>query len=113
MAEFPMTTTTSGAVVISPQGRLNVVAASALREQLRDQVSSGNIRLVVDMSGVDLIDSAGLSALISGLKDARQAGGSLHITQPSKQVRHLLTLTNLNRVFEPCDATDGTVSGPT
>ena len=113
MAEFPMTTTASGAVVISPQGRLNVGAASALREQLRDQVSSGNLRLVVDMSGVDLIDSAGLSALISGLKDARQAGGSLHITQPSKQVRHLLTLTNLNRVFEPCDATDGTVSGPT
>ena len=113
MTEPPITTTSSGEVVISPLGRLDMVAAPLLREQLRTQVQRGNINVVVDLSGVDLIDSAGLSALISGLKAARQAGGGLRITRPSKQVRSILKLTNLYRVFEPSDTADGAHSEPT
>lgn len=83
-----------------------MVSAAAFRAQLRAEVQSGNIRLVVDLSGVDLIDSAGLSALVSGIKAARQAGGSLHVTNPSEQVRAILRLTNLHRVLESLDPTD-------
>ena len=107
MTEPLITTTSSGEVVVSPRGRLDMVTAPNLREQLRTQVQRGNIDVVVDLSGVDLIDSAGLSALISGLKAARQAGGSLRIVRPSKQARSILKLTNLHRVFEPFDAADG------
>lgn len=109
MDAFPKTTT-SDALVIFPHGRLIGAAASELREQLRDEVSRGTTRLVVDMSGVDVIDSVGLSALISGLKTVRQAGGSLHIIHPSKQVRYLLTLTNLHSVLEAHVETSGTDS---
>ncbi len=112
MTEPPITTTPSGEVVISPHGRLDMVTAPLLREQLRALVQRGNIHVVVDLSGVDLIDSGGLSALISGLKAARQAGGSLRIVRPSKQARSILKLTNLHRVFEPFDAADGAHSDP-
>lgn len=112
MTEYPITTTPSGAVVIAARGRLDAVSAPILREQLRASVQSGNIRLIVDLSGVDLIDSAGLSALISGLKAARQAGGSLHILHPSKQVRSILKLTNLHRVLEPYEPADGDSNEP-
>lgn len=44
-----------------------------LRKELRDLVDEGRIRLVVDLSGTEFIDSSGLSALISGLKAARQS----------------------------------------
>jgi len=87
-------------VVLCPNGRLNMASAPGLRDELHAQVESGNVHLVVDLSAVDLIDSAGLSALISGLKAARRAGGSLYIAQPSKQVRAILKLTSLNRVLE-------------
>lgn len=105
-SESPIEKTASGAVVISPRGRLNMVAAPALREQLRSQVECGNIALVVDLSGVDFIDSAGLGALISGLKAARQAGGSLQIARPSTQAKAILKLTTLDRVLELCDPAD-------
>ena len=82
-------------------GSARMVTAPVLREQLHTQVQRGNLDVVVDLSGVDLIDSSGLSALISGLKAARQAGGSLRIARPSKQARSILKLTNLHRVFEP------------
>ena len=112
MTEAPITTTSSGAVVISPVGRLDMVTAPLLREQIRAQVQLGNSDVVVDLSGVELIDSAGLSALISGLKAARQAGGSLRVARPSKQARSILRLTNLHRVFEPFEHADGARSEP-
>ena len=96
----------SDALVISPRGRLDLVSAPSLRKQLHTEVQRGNTRLIVDLSGVDHIDSAGLSALISGLKAARQAGGSLSITKPSTQVRRILKLTNLHRVLESDDHAD-------
>ncbi len=86
-------------VVVQPTGRLNMVAAPRLREQLRDLVDSGSRRLVVDLSTTDFVDSSGLGALISGLKSARQAGGDLRIAAPNAQVRSVLSLTRLDRVL--------------
>ncbi|MGN6972621.1 STAS domain-containing protein, partial [Neisseria sp. P0009.S001] len=82
-------------------GWLNMVAAPDLREQLRSLVQSGSARVVVDLSGVESIDSSGLGALISGLKAARNAGGDLRISGPNTQVMAVLELTNLNRVLKP------------
>ncbi len=52
--------------VVQPTGRLNMVAAPRLREQLRDLVENGSRRLVVDLSTTEFIDSSGLGALVSG-----------------------------------------------
>jgi anti-anti-sigma factor len=92
--------------VVRPDGRLNMVAAPALRKQLHDLVADGNARVVVDLSATDFIDSSGLGALISGLKVARQAGGDLRIAAPTRQVVTVLELTNLNRVLRAHDSAD-------
>ncbi|MBX9920794.1 MAG: STAS domain-containing protein, partial [Mycolicibacterium frederiksbergense] len=70
MSQFPVRTESSGVVVVTPAGRLNMVAAPTLRKELHAIVESGQTRLVVDLSEVDFIDSSGLGALISGLKVA-------------------------------------------
>lgn len=113
MSERPTEISGDGDVLISPRGALDMVSGPVLRDELHAHIQSGSSRLVVDLSGVELIDSAGLSALISGLKAARQAGGSLRIAHPSKQVRHLLKLTNLDRVLGPYDSEGGTPHGST
>ena len=99
MSRFPTRTIESGVVVVRPEGRLNMVAAPALRKELNGLIESGATRVVVDLSGVEFIDSSGLGALISGLKAARQAGGDLRIARPTKQVSTVLDITNLNRVL--------------
>ncbi|MCG7580222.1 STAS domain-containing protein [Mycolicibacterium sp. OfavD-34-C] len=99
MGQFTHQTLNSGVVVIKPAGRLNMVAAPSLRKELHALVDNGNTRVVVDLSGTELIDSSGLGALISGLKVARQAGGDLRIAAPTRQVVTVLELTNLNRVL--------------
>lgn len=99
-------------VVIKPDGRLNLAAAPALRQQLHRLIQDGNARLVVDLSGVSTVDSSGLGALISGLKSARQAGGDLRIAAPGQQVSAVLELTNLNRVLIIAVSAESAFDGP-
>ena len=107
MSQFDQRTMESGVVVVRPTGRLNMTAARMLREELHAVVESGGTRVVVDLSGIEFIDSSGLGALLSGLKAARQAGGDLHIAAPTRQATTVLKLTNLNRVLRVQPSPEG------
>jgi anti-sigma B factor antagonist len=97
--EFTVRELGQGVAVLRPAGRLNMVSAGRLRELVASTVAGGSPRLVVDLAGVEFIDSSGLGALISGLKTARQAGGDLRIAAPNEQVSLVLKLTNMERVL--------------
>lgn len=113
MAGWPTRSVASGAVVLRPEGRLNMAAAPELREQLDGLVRAGSTRLVVDLSAVDSIDSSGLGALISGLKAARQRGGDLRVAAPGEQATAMLELTNLNRILKSYESPDRAFDEPT
>ena len=85
--------------VLRPTGRLNMVAAPALKDLVAEHVAAGRDRIVVDLAEVIFIDSSGLGALIAGLKTTRLAGGDLRIAQVPQQVMTVLRLTNLDRVL--------------
>lgn len=89
----------SGAAVVLLAGRLDSSIASELRENLHDLVRAGHVRVVIDLSETESIDSSGLGVLISGLKAARRAGGDVFITAPSRQVTAILELTGLDRII--------------
>ena len=104
-----METRTEGdATVLICQGRLNMVAASRLKSRVDEVIANGSPRIVVDLAGVEFIDSSGLGALVSGLKTARQAGGDLRLARAGEQVRTVLSLTNLDRVLRSHDTVPST-----
>ena len=82
-----------------PQGRLDLTTAAVLDRHFSDLVGKGHTRLVVDLSDVELIDSSGLGALVSGFEAARASGGDLKIMSPSEQAALVLELTNVNRLL--------------
>ncbi len=92
--------------VVRPHGRVDAESAPQLRSTLREVVDSGAVLLVVDLSQVTFMDSAGLSALVSGLKAARLKEGLLAIHRPNDQIRTALRLTMLDRVFRTFDDMD-------
>jgi anti-sigma B factor antagonist len=98
-------------VVLSPEGKFNLVAAPPLKERIDDLVATGKNHLVVDLAAVDFIDSSGLGALIGGLKAARQAGGDLRIAGAATQVQAVLKLTNLDRILTPFASVDEALHG--
>lgn len=93
----------SGVAVLKLEGKLNMVSAPHLRQEVHSAVAAGNTKVVIDLSAIDFIDSSGLGALINGLKSTRQAGGDLRIAGPTEQVRLVLELTNMDRVLNAYD----------
>ncbi len=89
----------NGATVIAPTGRLDVAGAPALKDAIAEIVSNGPPRVVIDMEGVTFVDSTGLGSVISALKQIRGSQGQLRLAAPNQQVRVVLELTTLDRVF--------------
>jgi len=97
--------------VLRLRGRLDMLSAGSVRERLREVVAGGRHHLVVDLSGVSFVDSSGLSALISGLKQSRQAGGDLRLVNPAQQARLVLQVTALDRVMRPYGSVSEAAAG--
>jgi anti-sigma B factor antagonist len=74
--------------------------APAYRHAIRDVIDGGRVRIVMDMTGVEFVDSSGLSVLISALKSARKVGGDVSLSGPSAEVQALIELTRLHHLFE-------------
>ena len=91
---------------MTPSGRLDLPAAPGLSRQLLGLVDAGHIRVVVDLSEVDLIDSSGLGALVTGFEAARENGGDLKIMSPGEQPTLVLELTNVNRLLRTVTSVD-------
>ena len=89
----------NGVTVLAPTGRLDVAGAPALKEAIGDLVRNGPAKVVIDMEGVSFVDSTGLGSVVSGLKQLRNAQGELRLAAPNQQVRVVLELTTLDRVF--------------
>jgi anti-sigma B factor antagonist len=90
----------NGVAVVRFTGRLDFVLAPTARERLAQSIASGYRQLVIDLSGVDFVDSSGLGVLIDGTRKTRDAGGDLYIADPHDQVRLLMALTGLERIIQ-------------
>ena len=89
----------SGATVVAPTGRLDVAGAPALKDAISEVVKNGPPKIVIDMEGVSFVDSTGLGSVIAALKQIRGSQGELRLAAPNQQVRVVLELTTLDRVF--------------
>ena len=85
--------------VVVVGGEIDVYTAPKLREQLIDLVSSGQYHLVVDMEGVEFLDSTGLGVLVGGLKRVRAHEGSLRLVCTQERILKIFRITGLTKVF--------------
>ena len=106
--DLSLSTRTEGdATVVVVGGEIDVYTAPKLREQLIDLVSSGNYHLVVDMEGVDFLDSTGLGVLVGGLKKVRAYDGSMELICSQDRLLKIFRITGLAKVFTIHDSEAG------
>jgi anti-sigma B factor antagonist len=89
-----------GAVVLHCQGRIIFGLEARTLTEIVSEVLPSARRMVVDLSGVEIVDSAGLGELVLLHMWAEAAGYVLKFASPRNSVRHLLELTNLVAVFD-------------
>lgn len=95
--------------IVVPPTRFDAVAAQSLRAEIHELVRSVSPRVVVDLADVEFVDSAGLAALISGMKQARRRGGDLRLVAPRHpDAVRIFDLTCLTDVFAYVDSAAGT-----
>jgi anti-sigma B factor antagonist len=80
------------------RGELDLAAVPVLREHVRAAAARRG-HVVIDLSGVEFIDVAGLCALTALTKEAREQGWWLDLRQPSLSVRRLVRLTCAQELF--------------
>ncbi len=85
-------------VVVALRGELDVEDAASAASALI-ALAARNCQIIVDLAGLEFIDSSGLAALVLARRHARQAGGDLLLSAPQRQVLRLLTVTRLIEVF--------------
>src|SRR3954454_17995298 len=93
------TRTVGDRTIVEVGGEIDVYTAPKLREQLVELVNDGSYHLVVDMEGVDFLDSTGLGVLVGGLKRVRAHEGSLRLVCNQERILKIFRITGLTKVF--------------
>jgi anti-sigma B factor antagonist len=83
-------------IVCRPVGELDAYTVSQFRESLAELAASP--RLLIDLSDVPFMDSAGLGALIGGIRRAREAGGDVAVACSRPTLTRLLHTTGFDRI---------------
>jgi anti-sigma B factor antagonist len=86
----------AGCTVCRPVGELDAFTVSQFRQSLAELASSP--RLLIDLSGVPFVDSAGLGALIGGVRRVRELGGEVVVACPRPTLTRLLRTTGFDRI---------------
>jgi anti-sigma B factor antagonist len=94
--------------VCRPVGELDAYTVGQFRESLGDLASAN--RLIIDLSEVPFMDSAGLGALIGGIRRAREAGGQVAVACSRPTLTRLLHTTGFDRIVPVTEAIDDAVA---
>jgi anti-sigma B factor antagonist len=94
----------NGVIIIDLSGQLTLGEASAsVREELRDQISHGFRKILLNLADVTYIDSAGLGELTAAYMSVKNRGGELKLLSLTKRVHDLMQITKLYTVFDVYD----------
>ena len=93
-----------GVVIVDISGRVTLGEGSAsLRNTVRDLVSKGNKKILLNLGDVNYIDSSGIGELVALFTTARNQGGELKLLNLTKKVHDVLQITKLYTVFDVKD----------
>ncbi|MEM7141281.1 MAG: STAS domain-containing protein [Actinomycetota bacterium] len=95
--------------ILTIAGELDVVGGPDLRQAVMAEVQSGHHRLILDLTGVDFLDSFGLGVIVGALKRTRLLDGDLRIVVPEARLRRVFEVCDLDRVFDLHLDVDGAV----
>lgn len=86
--------------VLGLTGNFDRYNLTIIRQWLEDATKSAPAYIVINLSGVEMVDSSGLATLVYSLKRARRFGGNVRLCGLSQSIRMLFELTRMDKIFE-------------
>jgi len=96
--------------VIQLRGALRLgQGVDTFRQAVDEALNAGDVRLVVDLAEVPMVDSSGIGVLVKSMASAKQRGGSVKLVNPSKFALQTLRLVGVLGLFEVFESEDQAV----
>ncbi len=95
--------------LITVTGRIDSSNAEQLDAAFKEILDNGRNNIVMDLSGVNYMSSAGLRSLVAALRECKQRRGDVRLANVSERVGEVLSLSGLNKLFETFDDTTSAV----
>jgi anti-anti-sigma factor len=80
--------------------KINALIADDIRDNITKVFENANAKVVIDLKGVEYIDSSGFGCFLSSLKAAKNNYGILKIANAEPQVKSLFETLHLHTIFE-------------
>jgi anti-sigma B factor antagonist len=91
----------NGVTILDLAGRITLGAGSLiLRDIVRDLLGKGHKAILLNLAGINYIDSSGVGELVGAYTTARRDGGQLKLVGLTKKVQDLMKMTKLYTVFD-------------
>ena len=95
---------TNEVTIVDLSGQIKLgEGSSVLRDIVKDLLSKGEKKILVNLSNVNYIDSSGIGELVSAHTSACNQGGEIKLLHLTKKVRDLLQIMKLYSVFQVVD----------
>ena len=110
--EVRQATDSDGVIIVDFQGRLMAgVGSEIFREVLDELVAEGYGKILINLSNVSRIDSAGIGELVGSVRMAERLGSRVRLQLPGGRVRDVLELSQILPAFNFHEAEDEALEG--
>jgi anti-sigma B factor antagonist len=89
-----------GVNVVSLAGELGMTASADATAYLTAKIEEGRSNLLIDVSGLTYLSSAGLSAILGAMRDARSAGGDVRLAGAEGDIRRVVDMAGIAQVMK-------------
>ena len=96
--------------ILDLEGDFDSRNAASAKERIRATIEEGCDCILINLEGVPYMDSAGLGTLVSALKATSERGGVICLSCLTDQVRMVIELTRLDRVFTVYDSVETAIA---
>jgi anti-sigma B factor antagonist len=90
--------------------KLNILVAQSLKEEIAQYLNKPGKKIILNLEGIEYIDSSGFGALLSILRNAKNNDSTFKICNISPDVMELVKLLQLHNVFEIHDSIEDCVN---
>jgi anti-sigma B factor antagonist len=97
--------TVGDVVIVDLSGKVTLGGGDVvLKDKMQSLVQQGKKKVLLNLSDVSYVDSAGLGEIVQSYATVMKNGGSLKLLNVTKRIKDLLSITKLLTVFECHDS---------
>lgn len=90
-----------GVTILQPAGKITIgIGDIAFRDAVDEALAAGSMSLLVDFQKASKMDSSGMAELVAAYKKVTDSGGQIKLLRLPSNIRDVLTITQIARVFE-------------